>query len=196
MILSRYVNESDIVQANGPLAELVSTEQFWVELLVPIEKLRWFTPNKDSLNATVVIARDKNVMHGDILKIVRNLDDLTKMGKVIVTIDDPLQLKKLKAWKSNNITGPSPSSLMLGDHVEVNLKGHRMHNVVRIEHSSLRDGNHVWVLSNNNLVIKAVSIVYSDNDYYYVGQGLKEGDLLITSNINVPKAGMVLHRYN
>jgi multidrug resistance efflux pump len=200
MILSRIVNEADIMQVNGPIAKLVATEQFWVELLVPIEKLRWFVPkvfapNKEKLKATVVMPRDKSILPGYILKIVRNLDDMTKMGKIIVAIDDPLQLKKLKEWKAANMHGPAPAFLLLGDHVEVNLSGHMMNKTVKVEHAALHDSNYVWVLVENKLAIREVNVIYTSKNYYYIDKGLNAGDLLITSNISVPKEGMILYRF-
>lgn len=199
MILSRSVHESSIVNVGSDLAELVSTDQFWIELLVPIEKLRWFVPNlldpsKLKLKADIIMPRDNSIIAGYILKVVRNLDDITKMGKVVVAIDDPLQLKKLKTWRSSSMNGPAPSSLLLGDHVEVNLAGHMINKSVKIKHSAVHNEDSVWLLVDNKLVIRKVSVAYDHSDYYYIDNGLNAGDLVITSNINVPKEGMVLHR--
>ena len=55
---------------------------------------------------------------------------------------------------------------------------------------ALRDENTVWVVENGLLQIRKVEIVHLEGDYFYVSNGLKHGDEVVTSPLKGAADGM------
>jgi hypothetical protein len=121
---------------------------------------------------------------GRVERLMTDLEPEGRMARVLVTVKDPLQLE----------SPPQPfHPLILNSYVRVEIDGKDLANVVRVPRIALRDGGMVWVMKpDKTLDIREVKIVWGGNDHVYVSEGLSEGDLLITSNLSAPVAGMAL----
>jgi multidrug efflux pump subunit AcrA (membrane-fusion protein) len=81
----------------------------------------------------------------------------------------------------------------LNSYVRVELVGRETPPAVRVERTSLRDGDSVWVMSaDDTLEIRPVTVVLGQDEAVYVSAGLEDGDRLVTSDIATPVEGMPL----
>jgi hypothetical protein len=65
--------------------------------------------------------------------------------------------------------------------------------VFSVPRSALRDGETIWLLSDENrLEIRTVSPVWRDAEQVFLNEGLREGDRLVISEIPAPVNGMEL----
>lgn len=181
MVLEKKVNVANVVAKYDSLASLVGIDQYWLELLVPKETSTWILPHKATLYATVYLANA--TISGYVLKVVRALDNNSSMMRVLIAVDDPLQLRKNilhhEVATPNNI-------LMLGDYVKVQVNGHKIKDVIRLSRSYLHDNNTVWLLEDDKLTIKKVTIKFKDSDYIYIDSGINSGEKVITTDVGVP----------
>ena len=83
-----------------PLAKLVGTDTFWVNVSLPVDKLRWISIpviNSDQGSAVKITYETgwgKDVYRvGTVKRLQAELEPEGRMAKLIVEVDDPLSLK-------------------------------------------------------------------------------------------------------
>ncbi len=65
--------------------------------------------------------------------------------------------------------------------------------VIKLSRSVFQQGSHVWLIDQDNkLRIKQVDILYKDEKFIYITEGLNDGDRVIVSTIDYPLNGMKL----
>lgn len=190
----RFANLGDIVSSQDMLATLVATNMYWVKVDVPVDELRWLEipsqvpaddADKGSL-AIITMDGGRGQRAGYILKSTGILDSASRLAEVIITVPDPLLQKH---------TADTPSALsplVLEDFVNVKIVGKTLQNAVRLPRNLIRDKQTVWLYENDQLVMRPVKIAYADRSYVYVVSGLKQNDMVVTSNIVTPVDGMRL----
>lgn len=180
-VLAREVTLGSQVSAGQSLGRLVDTGQYWVEATVPLSKLPWLgfsDQTEQESGAPVTLHHDTiwpagQVREARLAQLVGELDDNARMARVLITVDDPLALDQ----------AAGKPALMLGTFVRAEIAGRPLEDVVRLERHLVRRNNTVWVIEERQLVIRDVDIVFQDEDYAYVAEGLEEGDQVITNDL-------------
>jgi len=205
LVTERQATLEDKISLSDRLATLVSTDEYWVEISVPVEELRWLQMPTRAGNggqvipgspARIVMDGGRGERAGQLLKLTGSLDSQSRLARVLVSVPDPLLLKP-SASLSDDLaidSGIKKSAvpLILGDYVRVLLQGKGLDNVVRIPLAWLRDGGRVWVMNDSKLEFRPVTVVYEDRDYAYLDSGLSADDQVVTTDIAVSVAGMRL----
>ena len=180
-VLSRNVNMGSQVARGDNLGRLVGVETYWVEATVPLSKLRWLTfPTDNSSKGSPVRVRNRSAWlqgeyrEGYLYKLVGSLEDRTRMARVLVSVPDPL------GYEKQNQDVPA---LMIGSYVEANMQAREIRDVIRLDRSYVRDNETVWVMNDGKLHIRDVEIVFKDDQYAYIQQGLDEGEKVVTTNL-------------
>jgi len=192
MILTRNVDVGSVVGTMTPLAHLVGTEQYWVEVSVPVEILPLLVPRSTPIKAMVSPYHVNDTLEGYVLKTIMALDEKTRMGKVIVAVDDPLRIREVAHWKRTNNLAEHPMLLMLNDYVSVSIEGRKIHDVIQLPIAYLRMNNTVWVMCEQKLCIQPVEVVMKNAQYAYIRSGITAEDSVITSAISAPIPNMAL----
>jgi len=103
---------------------------------------------------------------------------------LLVSVRDPLNLQAAIGKRH---------PLFLDSYVRVKIEGRALSNVVKIPRSALHSGKNVWIMKpNNTLEIRSVQVIRSDEGHVIISKGLREGELLITSDLAAPVEGMLL----
>lgn len=188
-ILTRNVNVGSQVTPGDELARLVGMDTYWVEATVPLSKLRWLEIPDDGGRGSAVQIHNRTAWAegtsrtGYLYKLVGSLENRTRMARVLIAVPDPL------ARQDENADLPS---LMVGAYVEAQVKGKRLHDVVRLNRDYIREDQTVWVMEDGTLRIRDVDIAVRDAKYAYVQQGLQEGDRVVTTNLSTVSDGAPL----
>jgi hypothetical protein len=83
--------------------------------------------------------------------------------------------------------------MLLGEFVHIEIQGRALPDVAAVNRSLVHEGTHVWLLNaEQRLEIRPVEILFRGYDEYLVGDGLDDGDLLITTDLPAPVQGMPL----
>ena len=190
-VQSRQVNLGSQVSTGTQLAELVGTDEYWVEVSVPVDQLKWIKiPTKSGQPGSPVrihyaAAWGPGIFRkGHVLRLATELEPQGRMAKLIASIRDPLSLAP------ENADCPA---MILGAYVRVEIDGKDLPDMVQVPRLALRDGNNLWIVSpQNTLDVRSVKIVWSGREFVYVADELREGDSLIISGLATPVQGMAL----
>ena len=117
------------------------------------------------------------------------VNELNRSQYVVARISNPYRL--------NQTQTASTPPLLVGTFVTAKLKGETLDNVFKVPRSALLQGSKVAVVDDmQRLRINSVNVVFSDEGYYYVSEGLKEDAEVIVSAIGTPIEGSKLEIKN
>ena len=191
VVLSRDAEVGTRVTESTRLTRLVGTNAYWVELVVPVDQLRWLTiPATAGTPGSRVRLRDPaawrpgQTREGRVIQLAPDLEEKGRMARLIVQVEDPLALQK---------THQGQPRLLLGSWVEAAIQGREIESVAVLPRRLLRDGHRVWLVDRHQkLVIRDVTIAFRDPDHVLVSKGLRPGDRVVVTDIATPVAGMPL----
>ena len=185
IVRSKSVEVGSLVTPQDPLAELVGVDEYWIQVSVPVDYLRWiFLPNgKGKKGSQVrVVHRSGYERTGEVIQLLGDLETEGRMARILVAVKDPLGLKD---------SGQSTRPLLIGDYVRVKIEGSPLSQVFRIPRVALRDNDTIWVVGDNStLDIRPVKIIWRDTETVFLDQGLDRGDRVIVSDLAAPVEGM------
>lgn len=190
VIQTRNADVGSYVSPGSALATAVATDAFWIDTSVAVDELKWLqipdAKNKKGSPARVFYqaAWGPDVFRmGEIIRLLPDLDE-GRMARVLVEVQDPLEL---------NVTESQQHPLLLQSFVRVELLGQEIPDVVKLRRSAVREGNKVWVMTEDNtLDIRSLSIIWSGPDFVLVSDGLRDNDKVVTSSLIAPVQGMPL----
>ena len=181
-----------LVTAQSKLATLAGTDRFWVQVAIPINRLTWVSlPSTDGTagsKATVIHAVGNGlpiVREGSITRLLGDLDSVGRLARLLVTVNDPLELDK----KDRNPGLP----LLLGSYVRVEIEGKVLSGVYCLPRKALREGDRLWIMDENTeLAVRKVEIAWRRENSVVVTRGIRDGEKIIVSRIPAPVPGMKL----
>lgn len=189
IVRNKHAELGSQVSPQDVLAELVGTDEYWVQVSIPVDRLKWITiPTNmgESGSAARIIQGAGSVStferKGRVIKLLGDLDAEGRMARVLVSVKDPLD------QHGNEIKRPP---LLIGDYVRVEIEGHELEGVFKIPRTALRDNSKIWIERGEGLLhIRQVEVVWRDPQYIFLRDGLKEGERLIVSDLATPVEGM------
>jgi len=195
IIDKQQVDLGSQVSPASQIAVLADTDEFWVLASVPVSSLERISIPEGSnppegsavriFNKTSWSASDYRT--GRVVGLLSTLETRGRLARVLVSVRDPLCLKP-RAPKL-----PRLDKLLLGMYVSLEVVGKEIENVIRIERTSLRDNDTVWVFSKGGLLdIRKVEVEWRDPEVVYVRAGLEEGQRIVTSDLAIRVSGALL----
>lgn len=189
VVLSREVTRGAQVSSNTTVARLAGTDEYWVELSVPVSQLQWIRLPRDGGEPSEVTLFHDGVWEGasrsgTVLRLKGDLETRGRMARLLVRVPDPLALES---------GDPDVPPLLLGSFLRADITGRTLEGVVALERAWLRDNDRVWVMNDEHrLEIREVDVVLRSAGTVYVRDGLADGERVVTSSITVPADGMRL----
>ena len=199
IILERNANIGSWISTfstGTPLAKLVGINSFWIDVSLPMDKLKWLSiPGvSDKPASAVKISYDSAwgtgvYRTGTVKRLKAEVEPSGRMAKLIIEVDDPL---------SQQPANKNAPPLVLGTFVRVAITGHTLHDVIPLPESTLHDGQYLWLVDQRQvLIIKEVQPVWAEQGIIYLSkQQLPENAQVITSNLSTPVAGMQIQSVN
>ncbi|MBN1817216.1 MAG: efflux RND transporter periplasmic adaptor subunit [Sedimentisphaerales bacterium] len=192
IVQNKHVDVGAVVGMNTDLVTLVGTDAVWIEVMIRVDQLQWLDiPQRNgNIGSSVTIHNDKvwgvdRVRKGTVVRLGSELETQARWARLLVVVDDPFCLKTENQYLPQ---------LLVGTYVRVEIEGRRLTNVFPVAWSHLRDNNTVWIMDDKQqLEIRTIEIIFSDEpDRVFVHKGLKEGELLVVTDLAAPVAGMPL----
>ena len=196
MVSMKSVDIGQYVTTGSPLGETFAIDFVEVRLPLTERDLSQMTTlsfqSADPAN-TVVLSGSANGRSANWSpSVVRSegvVDELNRSQYVVARVSDPYRLNQ--SLKGNAVP------LLVGTFVTATLKGKVLSNVFKVPRSALLQGSRVAVVDKmQRMQINSVDVVSSDEGYYYLSKGLKEGAEVIVSAIGTPIEGLKLEVKN
>lgn len=195
ILISRGANIGSRVQTGTQLATLVGTDQFWIEVSVPVDQLKWIRipGHKTNEGSSVKIFNDnvwrnEEFREGKVMQLVGDLESEGRMARLLIAVDDPLGL---------NSPDNNKPRLLIDSYVRVLIEGAIQEGVISINRNHVHDGNHVWIMDNQDrLDIRTISIVFRGPSNVLVNSGVEPDERLVTTDLAAPVNDMPLRLKN
>jgi len=191
VVSSEFVDLGSQVSPTSKLATLVGTDEYWVEVSVPVDRLKWLRiPRAQGEEGSPVRIYDEAAWgqgvfrEGRVVRMASALESEGRMARLLVSVPDP--------FGGRGPSGRTPP-LLIDSYVRVEMDGSELEGVVALERALVRDGDRAWVMNDaGELEIRPIETIFRNREYVMVSAGLKPGDLLVTSDLPAPVAGMPL----
>jgi RND family efflux transporter MFP subunit len=172
------------VSTQSILARLVGSDTFYIRALVPLDRLKWIIlpdgPGISASRATATTGTGK-IRKGRVLKLMGDIEPNGRLARLLIEVKDPMDLKE----KSS---GRSP--MLLGDYVNLQIKGRTVEEVYIIQRNNLRDGNSILTVdSADRLRFQEIQIVWQSEEDVLIS-GIEPGTRMVTSDLPAPVDGM------
>jgi RND family efflux transporter MFP subunit len=194
MVIDESVEVGQLVSKQTNLATLVGTDQFWVQVSVPLSKLpriSFAQAGKGGSEAKVVLdtADGSSIVRtGRVLRLMGDLDTSGRMARVLVGIDNPLDLP------TGAPSGSQPMGdqcILLGCYTKVEIQAGTQDEVYIVPRSALREGNRLWFVdSDENLIFRQAEVIWRRSDDMLVRCDIAPGEKLVTNRLSSALPGM------
>jgi RND family efflux transporter MFP subunit len=198
LVLEEFIDRGQLVSKQTSLATLVGTDQFRVQVSVPVSVLKRISlpggPGQQGSAAEVIFEPVNGtavIRQGHVLRIMGDLDPEGRMARLLIVIDDPLNLR------GSGQVRRQEGSILLGSYLKVRINAGFLDDIYSIPRQAMREGDVIWVQDNEDkLQIRPVQIVWRRKDEVLVKIDLKEGDRLILSRLQSPLPGIEVKSIN
>ncbi|MGS2739776.1 efflux RND transporter periplasmic adaptor subunit [Sinomicrobium sp. M5D2P17] len=189
-VISQNVTTGSLVAPGDNLGRLVGVDYYWVQVGLPINKLKWLSfPSADKEQGAIVKISNKTSWEknetrtGYLHKKIGALDQQTRLARLLVKVPDPLGIEA----PDQNIP-----TLIIGEFVEAYIQGDKIEKVVKLDRNHLRSNQTVWVMHDGKLEIRKVNIRLIDAHHVYISDGIQDGEKIVTTNISTVSDGVLL----
>ena len=191
LVLDESVEIGLLINTRSSVATLVGTDEFRVQVSVPIRQLEWiaFPGAGHPQGSPVRVIRERGssepvVRQGTVVELLGDVTQNGRMAQVLVSITDPLELAQ---------PAQARQPLLLGEYVRVEIEGPELRDVIVLPRNAIREGTRVWVKNaGNELDVRPVGIVLSRKDTVLINQGIRDGEEIITSQLPAAIPGLPL----
>ncbi len=188
LITSRSVSVGQHISTSEVLANLVDIDEYWVDVSIAVETLynnKILSHDATGLPVTIVTKANEK-WQGELLQTVNVLQSGTRMGKLLVKIEDPLALEENQ--------GKVP--LLMGDQVNILLQAGIFENTLALPRSAVKNNDTVWLIFDETLQSQKVNTVWKDNNYSYIdASNLPKQSVIMTSDLANPVDGLEVSPY-
>jgi len=189
LVLEKYVELGAQVSSQTTLVDLVGTDEYWVQVTLPADRLRWVGMPEDGPGAKATIRPSSGVdvkaqYEGRVIQRRPDLETAGRLAQLIVSVPDP-------AGQSGEAAVGWP--LLLGAYVQVDIEGPALDDVFAVPRTALHEGDRVWLMTpESRLEVRRVDPVWGGRDHVLIREGVKQGERLVLTDLGAPVSGMLL----
>lgn len=188
IVTAKKVALGQFVPVSSPLVEVMDTSV--AEVRIPLSEseatfiadslLKVIERPKTEKPVAILSTRQAHMANnqwiGYVDRIEPVMDANSRVMTAVVRVEDPYQQK---------------TPLHFGRFVDVVIEGRRADNIIRLPRYTLRlDGTILTVDENQRLVINAVNVLRTDEQYVYIDEGLSTSHKAVVSSVPTPYTGM------
>ncbi|MDX1693134.1 MAG: efflux RND transporter periplasmic adaptor subunit [Ketobacteraceae bacterium] len=119
---------------------------------------------------------------GQVVRSEGGLDERNRLLYVIARVEEPY---------AEDPNQPGRPPLTSGRFMDAKIKGKTHRNIFAIPRRALRNGNQVWVVDEKSqLQRREVQVLYKGKDSIYIKSGLRDGDQVVLSQLDIAVDGM------
>jgi RND family efflux transporter MFP subunit len=181
IVVSESVDVGQVIGPGTTIAQLIGTQTVHIRCSVTLDEMRQVLVRdgaNDGAVATVTqrIAPGVTATHiGEVIQRLGTLDPTTRTAALLIEVHEPF-------------LGDVP--LMPGAFVDVTITGRPAASAMSIPRTALREGGNVWVNNGGVLAKREVTVAWKNRHDVVIQEGLRNGDLVVTSPLAVAIEGM------
>lgn len=187
MVVSESAEIGQIVSSGTTLGMLVGTDEYWVEIGVPLKDVSAIGNTDEDRQAKVRLSTGggKTVEYdGVVVGLTGSVDSAGRLARVLITVPSPLEQAS-----SRDIP------LLLDSYVQVRMTGPLVRGVRDLPRSVIREGNQVWIAAaDNRLILRDIEVVGGTDESVLAKVELASGEAIISSPISAVAPGMLIRR--
>jgi RND family efflux transporter MFP subunit len=187
MVVSESAEIGQIVSSGTPLGLLVGTDEYWVEIGVPLEDVAALCIGEDARSATISLAigGGQTVEYeGVVAGLTGSVDSAGRLARVLISVPSPLVQARSRAVP-----------LLLDSFVEVRLEGPLVQGVRRLPRSVIREGDRVWIAgADDRLLFRDIEVIGGTADAVLAKVDLLPDEAIVSSPIAAVAPGMLIQR--
>jgi RND family efflux transporter MFP subunit len=191
ILRARNVNAGMQVTTVTALGTVTGSDDYWVELTVPVHQLKWIQVPRDGDDRGSLVrvwsqssAVGDAYREGTVLRLLPDLEPNGRLARLLVLVRDPLALRPEHKGKP---------TLLLGDYVSAEIEGVGLPSAVALDRSFFRDGDQVWLMTpDRQLERRPVEVTFRSMDSLLVTSGLRTGEQVIMTDLPAAVEGMAL----
>ncbi len=182
--LGQFVNPGQV------LASMYATDRLQIAVPLADGQLAWFDlpdmEHRDSqadlfergvpAQVTALFAGALHEWTGRAVRTTGQVDPRSRLVDVVVEV--------------NRTASRAGRPLVPGMFVDVSISGRTLTDVIRVPRHAVRADDEVWVVRDGRLRIVGVDVARADREHAYVRQGLRDGEIVVTSQLDVVTDGM------
>jgi RND family efflux transporter MFP subunit len=182
-IRSENIEIGQYVKSGSSVAILAGSDTAEIAVPLTTKQLRWLDvprhrEKKNGADSLVSLNIGETIYkwEGHVVRSTGEVDQKSRMMKVIVEIKDPYGLK------ANTDGRPA---LAAGSFVNVLIKGKRLKDVFIIPRTAFRDNSTVWTMDKENMLkIKKVKTLRLERERVIISEGIDDGDMIVLTNLS------------
>ncbi|MBN2455184.1 MAG: efflux RND transporter periplasmic adaptor subunit [Sedimentisphaerales bacterium] len=191
IVKNKYIDLGAMVSQSTTLVTLIGTDEYWVEVMVPVDQLKWIAVPRQNNDAgseariynSSAWGNNGTYRTGSVIRLSPDIETQGRMAKLLVSVKDPLSLNTEKV----------ENELLLGSYVRVEIQGQTVKSAHVLDRGLLHDGDNIWLLTaDNTLDIMAVDVIYRGENEVVIYDGISSSDKIITTDLAAPVEGMLL----
>lgn len=184
-VLEKGIEKGQHVNAGQYMGSIYKDGALDVEIRITTKDIKWFVTDwkQDAMPDVEIIFRDNSNLHkwrGRVARIKAQMNEKTRTLPVVVEIDRDSIKAKIK----------SSIQLRPGMFVTALIKGKKIKQVFVLPRHVVHTGDVVYIMTDNRLQIRLVSILRRVRDLVYIDKGLSNGELVIKSPLSGAVDGM------
>ncbi len=182
-VVEKQADLGQFVAPGQPIASVYAVESMEIPVPLRDDELAWFDipcpGNRRTGSPVTVTARlggETMTWNGRIARTEGTVDLQTRTISVVVEVPRPV--------------GGTRIPLLPGMFVEAAIHGRTLRNAFAIPRYAIHEGDTVWVADGGVLRFRKVAVAHTAGDTAYLTGGLADGDLVVTSQLEVVTDGM------
>ena len=168
--VARFVEVGELVSSGGQLADIHNDDLAQIRLPVAQGLYTFIDSYIGQASSEVLLIDDigNQVWKGKLAYAENSIDDTTRQVALVAEVTN--------AWSKQPI-------MRLGQYLQADIKGELLRDVFVIPQSALRSDGKVFVLEDGLLALRAVDLLWEDDDNAVINNGLARGDTLVLDSL-------------
>ena len=184
-VLEKAIEVGQYVNVGQQLGSIYRSGQLDIVVRIPAKDFKWFPAGlgQDTSVAADVLfenAGEHYTWSGHVARVMAMMDERTRTLPMVIEIDEPAT----DGQKKNSFR------LRPGMFVTIKIKGKEIDQAFVVPRHVVYPGDVVYTVKDNQLKIKAVTILRSYKDSVIIIEGLSEGELIVKTPLSSVKDGM------
>ena len=190
-VRSKRVDVGQVIGPNNPLGRIYAVDYAEIRLPIPDPELKYLNVSLYRSDQIEIVDGPRVDLHADfagsrytwtgrVVRVEGEIDPLTRMINLVARVDDPYGVPE------DAVRPP----LVVGLYVEADIGGKIVDNAIILPRAALRGTNRVLVVSDGRLYFRDVVVLRADTERVIITSGLKPGERVCISPLDVVVEGM------